>query len=152
MMVTDPFASAGDPPGADPTSPDRDLLTVTVRPAPSGATVLAVAGEVDLGTAPPLKDALFAQLCPESPGLVIDLTGVGFLGAAGLTVLVVVRDAAEAAGVAVCLVARTRPVLLPLRITGLDRVFDVFPSLADAWSFTGEGPEERDRHARSPGR
>ena len=106
------------------------LLTVTAKAIWSGAVVISVRGEVDRCTSPLLQDAVLAQLRPAGPSLVIDLTEVGFFGAAGLTVLVTVRQAAVAADVRLRVVARTRVVLLPLTITGLDRMFDIYPELA----------------------
>ncbi|MDT7789669.1 MAG: anti-sigma factor antagonist [Pseudonocardiales bacterium] len=112
--------------------PDGEVLTVTVCPAPPDVVVLAVCGEVDSSTSPLLRDRLLEQLRPTCPQLAVDLTEVSFFGAAGITVLVAARRAAETAGIRMCLVARTRVVLLPLTITGLDSVFDVCPDLAHA--------------------
>jgi anti-anti-sigma factor len=109
-----------------------DVLTVTACPAPPDAVVLAVCGEVDSSTSPLLRDRLLEQLRPTSRQLVVDLTEVSFFGAAGITVLVAARDAADTAGIGMCLVARTRVVLRPLTITGLDSVFDVCPDIAHA--------------------
>ena len=54
-----------------------------------GVPGLSVAGEVDMATAPRLRDAL-VQLAAEYPGVtaVIDLDGVSFLDSLGLGVLV----------------------------------------------------------------
>ena len=120
-------------------SPGAELLTITTQPIPPHATVIIVRGEVDLYTGPLLQDALLAHLRHTSLPLVIDLTHVEFLGAAGLTVLVIARETAVAAGVGLCLVAHSRPVLLPLTITGLDRVFAIHPHLADALPRIGDG-------------
>jgi anti-sigma B factor antagonist len=121
--------------------PDVELLTVTVRPILSGPIVLAVHGEVDSSTSPQLQDGLLAHLRPTGPSLVVDLTDVSFLGAAGLTVLVTVDEAAMAARVRLCVVAHTRPVLRPLRITGLDDRFDLHPDIAHALLRLGGGPD-----------
>lgn len=115
-----------------PFQPDMEITTITVRPAPPGTVVLAVRGEVDLCTSPLLRDRLLEHLRPACPRLVVDLTEVSFFGAAGLTVLVTVRKAAEAAGIRMCLVARTRAVLQPLTLTGLADVFDIFPDITHA--------------------
>ena len=112
--------------------PGEEILSVTVCPAPPGAFVVAVHGEVDRSTTPLLRDRLLELLRPTCPHLVVDLTDVSFFGAAGLTVLVTVREAAETAGVRLCLVAGTRVVLRPLAITGLDELFDVCPDVAHA--------------------
>lgn len=112
--------------------PRAEVLTVTVCPAPPGAVVLAVRGEVDMSTSPLLRDRLHEHIRPTCLHLAVDLTEVSFFGAAGLTVLVTVREAAEAAGIRLCLVADTRAVLRPLTITGLADVFDVCPDIAHA--------------------
>ncbi|MER5261822.1 STAS domain-containing protein [Actinosynnema sp. NPDC002837] len=106
--------------------PPARLLTVVTRALSSSTVVCAVSGEVDLWTAPRLRDRLAEQIRPAGPDLVADLGEVVFFGAAGLTVLVEARSAADAAGVRFSLVARTRPVLRPLTITGLHLVFDVY--------------------------
>jgi anti-anti-sigma factor len=105
--------------------------------------VIRVCGEVDLLTSPLLRDVLLTQ--PREPGLrlIVDLTEVGFFGAAGLAVLATVRQATLAVGTGLCLVARTRPVLLPLTITGMHTQFDIYPDLAHALlRAAGGGPEE----------
>jgi anti-sigma B factor antagonist len=107
--------------------PAAPPLTVTIRSLSPSALICAVFGEVDSWTAPRLRDRLVAQVHVGGPDLVVDLGEVGFLGAAGLGVLVEVKIAAEASGVGFCLVARTRPVLRPLTVTGLDLAFEVYP-------------------------
>jgi anti-sigma B factor antagonist len=100
-----------------------------------------VRGEVDLMTSPLLRDRLLAHLHDTAPQVIVDLTKVGFLGAAGLTALLTAREAAMAAGTKMFVVAHTRPVLLPLTITGLDGVFDIDPDLAQALLRSGCGPD-----------
>ena len=123
--------------------PGTDILTVTTRSVPPGVVVAAVCGEVDQETAPLLKNRLLAHLRPTGPPLVVDLTEVSFLGAAGLTVLIEAREAAVAEKIRLCVVARSRRVLRPLAITGLDRVFDVRADLAQALLCVGVRAEGR---------
>jgi anti-sigma B factor antagonist len=113
-------------------------LTVTVRPGPAEAVVLSVRGEVDMSTGPFLQQALLSHLDDAASQVTVDLTGVSFLGAAGLAVLVNVKRAAVAAQSRLRLVARTRVVLLPLTITGLAGEFDIYPALADVPSCPGD--------------
>ncbi|HEX6356714.1 STAS domain-containing protein [Actinophytocola sp.] len=135
MTGAHPAVSSDGPPRAANVLPRRqpgvELMTATAQSIPSGAVVITVRGEVDCCTGPRLQHALLDRLRPAGPPLVVDLTDVGFFGAAGLTVLVTVRAAAVTAGTRLCVVAHTRVVLLPLTITGLDRVFDIYPDLAD---------------------
>lgn len=121
--------------------PDMELLTVTARRVPPDAIVLAVCGAVDLSTASILQNSLLAHMYDGAARVVVDLTGVRFLSAAGLTVLVNVKQAAATAGNSLCLIARTRAVLLPLTITSLDGEFDIRPAPADPPLFSGEGPD-----------
>jgi len=112
--------------------PGLEVPPVAVFPAQPDAVIVAVRGEVDSCTSPLLRDRLLEHVRPACPQLVVDLTEVSFFGAAGLTVMVMVREAAEAAAVRLCLVAGTRVVLRPLMITGLDEVFDISPDIAHA--------------------
>lgn len=108
--------------------------TVAVRPAPidlTGVAVVAVDGEVDRTTCPPLLDRLLAHV-RSSHHLIVDLGGVSFFCAAGITVLVVVREMALLEDCRLCVVARTRSVRRPLMITGLADVFDLHADLAGA--------------------
>ncbi|WP_170184906.1 STAS domain-containing protein [Saccharothrix texasensis] len=111
--------------------PPDELLAVAVRPLSALTVLCAVSGEVDFSTAPHLRDRLLGQISSAGPDLAVDLSGVRFLGAAGLTVLVEVRAAALASGVGLHVVARTRPVLRPLAVTGLDFEFGVLTRVDD---------------------
>ena len=126
---------------AQPAPRSASLLTVTVHPAPPAAVVLTVCGDVDMLTSTQLNDHLLPHMRDTVPQVIVDLAGVGFLTAAGLTVLVNAREAAVAAGVQLRLVASTRPVLLPLRITGLDGMFDISPDITHALLRAGSGPD-----------
>lgn len=108
-----------------------ELVTVASRVVPTGAIVAAVHGEVDATTSPLVRDRLLADVYA-THHLVVDLGGVSFFGAAGLTVLVVVREAALRASRKLCVVARTRPVRMPMMITGLDGELDLHTELACA--------------------
>ncbi|GAA3463648.1 STAS domain-containing protein [Saccharothrix longispora] len=110
-----------------PGHPAAHVFTAAVEPLSPSTLVCAVTGEVDLATAPRLRDLLVGQIRLGGPDLVVDLGEVRFFGATGLGVLVDALAAAGLAGVGFCVVARTRRVLLPLSATGLDLVFAVYP-------------------------
>ena len=64
-----------------------------------GRVRLAVAGELDLATAPALLDAVGRVLAAgEDTTMVVDLTGVDFLDSSGLGALLQARAAVVAAG------------------------------------------------------
>lgn len=144
MTAVLPSVSTDRPPTAA-VLPDLDsgteFLTVTAHPVPPSAVVITVRGEVDLVTTPLLRDRLLAHLHHTAPQMIVDLTRVGFLGAAGLTALLTARETAIATGIKMCVVAHTRPVLLPLAIAGLDGVFDIYPDLAQALLRSGCRPD-----------
>jgi anti-sigma B factor antagonist len=100
------------------------------RPA-AGLVVASVSGELDMLTAPRLRSVVTAELA-DCTVLVIDLTGVSFLGSAGRAVLVEASHAAERRQVALRVVATGRTVRRPLEITGLDEVLTTFPTRDDA--------------------
>lgn len=130
MITVRPVAVARLPIPAEPDfRPGSAPLTVTARPMPAGAVVIAVRGEVDLLTGRLLLDGLLSQVRPTVRLLVVDLTAVTFFGASGLTALLTARQAAVAAGAGMRVAAHSRPVVLPLRITGLDVLFDVRPTV-----------------------
>lgn len=76
------------PSGLVPVRPER-FLSVTPRARDPRHVVLDVSGDVDAFTAPLLRACLRTQLSrPGVRGMVLDLGQVGFLGAAGVSVLV----------------------------------------------------------------
>jgi anti-sigma B factor antagonist len=72
-----------------------------------GQTVVTVAGELDLATAPLLADVVDGLHDPGIDTVVLDVTGVEFCDSSGLAVLVRSRQAAEEHGVRV--VVRSPP-------------------------------------------
>ncbi len=86
--------------------------------------VVVVQGEIDIHTAPRLLDA-FAQGVDEgAQTVVVDLSEVSFIDAAGLGVIVV---AARRLGPgAVALVSPHRGLVRIFRICGLDRLLDIY--------------------------
>ena len=107
---------------------DEDALTLTTRTGRDGAVTVSVAGEVDTFTAPTLRSALDSELERQPPELVLDLRGIRFLGSGGLAVLVQTQVSADARGIALRLIATTRPVIRPLEVTGL---LDLFTVISD---------------------
>ena len=104
---------------------DRDALTLTTRTGRDGTVTVSVAGEVDTFTAPTLRSAVDAALERRPPALVLDLRGVRFLGSAGLALLVETQKSADARGLALRLIATTRPVTRPLEVTELLPLFTI---------------------------
>jgi anti-sigma B factor antagonist len=140
MTPTDSGSHAGHHPVAAATLPRSELLTVTAESVRPGVVVITLRGEVDLFTCPVLRNSLRARTHEAGRLLIVDLTGVTFFGAAGLAALAAARGAALTEGFGLCLIARTRPVLMPLNVTGFDSMVDIYPDLAEALLREDGGP------------
>jgi anti-sigma B factor antagonist len=111
--------------------PEIPLRIDIEQPKPHTA-VLRLHGDLDMRTARLLRDELSPRLEQQGHTVVVDLTGLEFLGSAGLSELVGSNEAATDRGVTLLLVATSRTVLRPLEITGLGSLFRTFPSTAAA--------------------
>ena len=106
-------------------------LSIDVRDA-DGWQVVAVSGEIDIRTAPQLRERLNAVLDEGVTKLIVDLEGVDFMDSTALSVMVGAHKRLQRAGSGLVLVC-TRPQLLRvLDLTGLSRVFTVHDELAGA--------------------
>ncbi|GAA4558023.1 STAS domain-containing protein [Pseudonocardia xishanensis] len=105
---------------------------VRFETAGDGTSLVAhVRGEIDTLTAPLLRTELDSRI-PEAPLVVLDLSGVTFLGSAGLAVLVAAKDQVERAGHTLRLVCGSRIVTRALEATGLLGLFDVADGVTEA--------------------
>ena len=96
-----------------------------------GATVVSLAGELDLYNAHVVRETLM-QVCSESPErLVVDLSAVKFIDSTALGVLIEARTR-MANRRAFLLAAPGLETRRALEISGLDRHFSVHESLQDA--------------------
>jgi anti-sigma B factor antagonist len=94
--------------------------------------VVEVGGEVDVHSAPQLRDRLIEIIDGGKPSLVVDLSGLQFIDSTGLGALVAARNHAEAAGTRFQLVCKADRLLKVFRITGLDEVFEIHPTIEQA--------------------
>jgi anti-sigma B factor antagonist len=107
---------------------DRDLrsaqvdLTITTREA-EGRTVVSVAGEIDVYTAPRLREEITELVAAGTYDLVIDMSAVEFLDSTGLGVLVGGLKKVRAHEGSLQLVCNQDRLLKIFRITGLAKVF-----------------------------
>jgi anti-sigma B factor antagonist len=97
----------------------------------NGVTVVSVGGEIDLSTAPAFEAAIVGALAEEPPVLVIELSAVQFMASAGLRILVATQEkASKCAQIAV--VASGPATSRPIELSGLDKMFALYPTLDDA--------------------
>lgn len=95
-------------------------------------TVLAVRGEVDVHSASQLQDRLLQIIDSGQQSVVVDLSWLSFIDSTGLGALVAARNQAEQASVALRIACKSERMLKLFRITGLDAVFEIYPTLAAA--------------------
>ena len=112
-------------------------LTVS-REDMDGIAVIRPLGEVDVYTAPTLKEHLLGAFDSGRTRMVIDLTGVGFLDSSGLGVLVGALKRANEANGALRIVCSSEPILKIFRLTGLDAVFAIDPDVDAATAAISE--------------
>jgi anti-sigma B factor antagonist len=97
-------------------------------------TVVEAKGEVDLYTAPRLKERVAELASSGHPRLAVNLAGVEFMDSTGIGVLISGLKRCREAGGDLALVAPREPVRKVLSITGLDRVFPIHDSVEQATS------------------
>ena len=97
-----------------------------------GRTVVAIAGEIDVYTAPTLRDHLSHLVADGRYRLVLDLEEVAFLDSTGLGVLVGGLKRVRAHDGSLSLVCTQERILKVFRITGLTKVFPIHASVPDA--------------------
>lgn len=95
----------------------------------SGWTVVAVYGELDVATAPSLREKLISLVGDGASHLVLDLEGVDFLDSTGLGVIVSALKRVRTHGGDLRLVCTQARIRRLFEITGLDKAVPLLPSL-----------------------
>lgn len=93
-----------------------------------GYGLVVVAGEVDVATAPALRDQLDGAIDRGTPWLVVDLSSVSFIDSTGLGVLIGASKRMEEDGGSLRLVVAEPRILKLFEITGLLDLFTIVPS------------------------
>lgn len=94
-----------------------------------GVPVVEVSGEVDLATAPLLRERLESHLQAGATSLIVDLSGTTFLDSTGLGVLVNALKRCRESGGELHLVAVDPRILKLFAITGLQETFSIADSV-----------------------
>ena len=102
-------------------------LTLVTREGDS-ATIVAVEGEIDVYTAPKLRDKITELVAGGAYDLVVDMKDVEFLDSTGLGVLVGGLKKVRAHNGSLQLICNQDRLLKIFRITGLAKVFQIHAS------------------------
>jgi len=110
------------------------LFDVTLKADPShpSLTVVSVVGELDVATAPRLRQQLVALAATSPTGVIVDLGGVDFLDSTGLGVLLGALKRARTAGFGFALANAEPQVARVFEVTRLVDILPLHPTVAEA--------------------
>ena len=103
------------------------------------AYVISLAGEVDLYTAPEFKQQLLDVIGKGGKEVVVDFTDTTFIDSTTLGVLVGGVKRLRPNGGQLALICNDRNITEIFEITGLDRVFTIYPTRDEALAGVGDG-------------
>jgi anti-anti-sigma factor len=107
-------------------------MDLVIEDSASGPwTVVHVAGELDLHTSPQLRDHVLAMLGPTPVRMALDLSEVDFLDSSSLGILVTCLKRIREGDGEMVLVGVSGSPMKVLTLTGLDKVFELVPSVAE---------------------
>lgn len=107
---------------------ETNALTIDVSRR-DDVTVVSLDGEIDLATQGDLRAVLNDLVVAGDVHLVLDLTGVSFLDSTGIGALIGTRRRVHAFQGSLTLVCPHETILKIFTITGLEKVFDIRPTL-----------------------
>lgn len=108
-------------------------LAIIIQDAPPDCTIAQICGELDISTAPDVRERLLAILNRKTVSrLVLDLSKLEFMDSSGVAVLVNTERRARLLGRSMVLVAPQRPVLRVLQVCGMENYFPIFNDISAA--------------------
>ncbi len=96
-----------------------------------GLQIVAFEGDVDLEHSPAARAVLLAAV-ERGSGVLVDLSGVGYMDSSGVASLVEAYQESKKRGARFALIAVNPPALRVLELARLDRVFTIHASLEEA--------------------
>ena len=130
--------ASGESGGSRASSPVRDrgegpTFAISRRDLEAGTTVVTVAGELDLASAPNLKWTLNDSISKGARRLVLDMSRVTFIDSTALGVLVgVQRNLKPGSRLALSGADSDEDVVNIFELTGLESTFDMFSTIDEA--------------------
>lgn len=97
-----------------------------------GWSILRAVGEIDMATAPRLRQHVQTITAPQPDGLILDLDRVDFIDSTGLGVLVGAAKRMRVSGGAMRIVCSQSHLNELFELTRLNEVFDLYETLEEA--------------------
>lgn len=105
-------------------------MNISVREC-GAARIVDVEGEVDLGTSPQLRKALF-DLLEKTPRLAVNLQGIRYIDSSGIATLIEVLQSAQRLKREFVLFGLSPAVQDVFRLTHVNRIFRIFATEEEA--------------------
>ena len=109
--------------------PDPPTFRLVEKNLGDESRLLAVRGEIDIAVAPEFRESVATATDEDTRKVVMDLSEVEFMDSSGLQVLLNLRKELTTRGGELVLACDRAPVLDLFRLTGLDQVCRVVPSV-----------------------
>jgi anti-sigma B factor antagonist len=109
-----------------------EQLTFSVTPAGASTAVAALNGELDMRTVLQAREVLCGQVDAGVHRLVVDLSGLSFIGLLGAHLLRDIQALLNARGGSIALACPQRRVARALQLTGTDQRIPVYDSVDSA--------------------
>ncbi|MCB0155200.1 MAG: STAS domain-containing protein [Anaerolineae bacterium] len=97
----------------------------------NGVTILDLSGEIDVSQAPKLRETLVDLLEKNAGRLLVNMTEVIYIDSAGLSVLIAANRKAQTLGGSFALCNPQKPVQQVFKLTRMNKVFQIFPTVAE---------------------
>jgi anti-sigma B factor antagonist len=108
-------------------------MAIIIQDEPPEYTIAQICGELDISSAPDLRERLLAILNRRKLSrLILDLSKLEFMDSSGVAVLVNTERRARLLGRTMVLVAPQRPVLRVLQVCGMANYFLIFDDISAA--------------------
>jgi anti-sigma B factor antagonist len=115
-----------------PVKEDIGPIAFTVVSGCDGAVIVTLRGELDIVSAPAVRERLLSLLRPGASRLVIDMSAIRYADASGLAVLVSTQRRAVLLGGTLRLAALQPEVARVLTVTGFSRQLAAYPTVTAA--------------------
>lgn len=115
---------------------DRPQFSVELVRTGNDAAIISLKGEVDIYSAPQFKEALVKGIDEGARRIIVDLTEVSFIDSTALGVLVSGAKRVRPQNGGLDIVCADENITRIFEITGLDRIFGIYPTQEEALKST----------------